>query len=406
MKIIFTFGGLPHYYNYVLNRLNNLPSTEVKVIIPAKKSKSLGKGVHESDSEITFGVIPLEEEKAWYGKLQFKNFIKTIEDEKPDVIVTIWPYVLGFVLNPGWWSARKKYGFRLIYKDIPFNIPRYGEALKFYRNGLNQEQLSGTSVKWGPDKVIYYSFLIEIIKCFLRLMDAHVYYTEDAFDIIPTYGVDPKKIFITYNSPDTDRLFETRARIESGGFQPDKNKKIILHIGRLVAWKKVDKLILAYSIILKNHPGSELWIVGDGPESENLKKLAVDSGISRGVKFLGAIYEPEELGKITLSATVYVLAGMGGLSINEAMAFGKPVICTRADGTEKKLVRDGYNGYYFEEDNEKDLAEKIGNLLSDPEKARDFGENSTRIIKNEVNIQVVIDGYRRAFDFVTKQSHQ
>jgi glycosyltransferase involved in cell wall biosynthesis len=88
---------------------------------------------------------------------------------------------------------------------------------------------------------------------------------------------------------------------------------------------------------------------------------------------------------------------MGGLSINEAMLFGKPVICSVCDGTEKKLVRDGFNGYFFENGNLISLKEKISLLLSDKNKIDEFGKNSVSIIKDEVNIHTVVAGYLNAF---------
>lgn len=92
---------------------------------------------------------------------------------------------------------------------------------------------------------------------------------------------------------------------------------------------------------------------------------------------------------------------MGGLSINEAMVFEKPIICSICDGTEKVLVRDGYNGYLFENGNLESLIEKLTLLLSDENKIQIFGKNSLNIIQNEINIDTVVSGYLKAFNYVT-----
>jgi len=97
---------------------------------------------------------------------------------------------------------------------------------------------------------------------------------------------------------------------------------------------------------------------------------------------------------------------MGGLSINEAMIYGKPVVCSVADGTEKKLVRDNFNGKYFEKGNLEDLVEKLDFLLSNPKIIEDMGKNSEKIIREEINIHTVIKGYIRAFNYVTKNKFQ
>jgi glycosyltransferase involved in cell wall biosynthesis len=95
-----------------------------------------------------------------------------------------------------------------------------------------------------------------------------------------------------------------------------------------------------------------------------------------------------------------VLAGMGGLSINDAMIFGLPVVCSVCDGTEKKLVKEGVNGVFFEEGNQEDLAEKIIYLLNHPSLIGEMGVRSTQIIQNEINIHTVLKGYLDCFSYV------
>ena len=233
-------------------------------------------------------------------------------------------------------------------------------------------------------------------------MDAHVYYCEEAFDIIPSYGVPDDKIFITYNSPDTDRLMTYKEEVKKQLKSSDHKSRRLLHVGRLVKWKKVDLLMDAFFVLKKKYEDLELWIVGDGPEIESLKGKAQNSSDDE-IKFLGAIYDPVELGKIFSSAGIYVLAGMGGLSLNEAMLYEKPILCSVADGTEKKLVRNDYNGYIFKESDLDDLVSKLDQLLADPKKIDLFGKRSLEIILNEVNIQKVIEGYQQAFNYVSSK---
>jgi glycosyltransferase involved in cell wall biosynthesis len=88
---------------------------------------------------------------------------------------------------------------------------------------------------------------------------------------------------------------------------------------------------------------------------------------------------------------------MGGLSINDAMFFQLPIICSVCDGTEKKLVREGYNGLYFKEGSEDDLVDKIRYLFSNSVLRRQMGINSRKIIDEEINIHTVVKGYMDAF---------
>ena len=103
------------------------------------------------------------------------------------------------------------------------------------------------------------------------------------------------------------------------------------------------------------------------------------------------------------SSGIYVLAGMGGLSINEAMAFGKPIICSICDGTEKTLVRDGYNGLYFKNGDVTSLYEKIHQLYFDIEKINIMGLNSEKIIREEINLDSVASKFNQAFEYVLRK---
>ena len=163
------------------------------------------------------------------------------------------------------------------------------------------------------------------------------------------------------------------------------------------------ELLLAVVAKLKEtYPDVELIVVGDGPKMLEWKKMAKLLGIQERVQFTGGVYDPAELGKHLMSSSVYVLAGMGGISINEAMCFGLPVICSNCDGTEKYLVREGINGLFFKENDVDDLYNKIDYLFMNSDLRAKMGLKSTDIIRSDVNINTVINGYIKAFKYATK----
>jgi glycosyltransferase involved in cell wall biosynthesis len=232
---------------------------------------------------------------------------------------------------------------------------------------------------------------------YYKIADLNLHYIDHGKELLKSYSIPTGKIIVTYNSPDTDLLFDAKKTASELGPITTYNPQRLIHIGRLVKWKRVDMLINAVNELQVNFPDIELIIIGNGPETIELKKQVEILKLSHKINFVGAVYDPVLLGRYFLSSSVYVLAGMGGLSINEAMLFGKPVICSVCDGTEKKLVRDGFNGYFFENGNLISLKEKISLLLSDKNKIDEFGKNSVSIIKDEVNIHTVVAGYLNAF---------
>jgi glycosyltransferase involved in cell wall biosynthesis len=379
-----------------------VPGLEVVVVAPANQGKNVGAGVHQTMEGIDFKVHFLEEYQTVYGKTFFKNFSQLIRKEKPDVIVTIWPYVVGFVYNVALLALVKSMGIKLILKEIPFKIPRYQEARRFYaEGGIVTEDLK---TNLNRDSLLFrlkYDLVTYVRKIYYNLMNAHVNYVEEAYEIIGSYGVDKHKIFITYNSPDTDIIYAAKEKIKHLPPILPPNPNRMLHVGRLIKWKRVDMLIDVFSLLKKDYPQAELVIIGNGPEEAALKKQVQESGLDKSVLFTGAIYDTETLGRYFTAASVYVLAGLGGLSINEAMTFEKPVVCSECDGTEKKLVREAYNGRYFKEGDAESLYQVLKELLADPQQLEQMGKRSEEIIRNEVNIHTVIKGYIEAFNYVT-----
>lgn len=100
-------------------------------------------------------------------------------------------------------------------------------------------------------------------------------------------------------------------------------------------------------------------IVGDGPELDNLRQQANDLQLADSIRFIGAVYDPKTLGAYMNESSIYVLAGMGGLSINDAMTYGMPVLCAVCDSTERDLVMEGKNGYFFKDGDADSLAGRI-----------------------------------------------
>jgi glycosyltransferase involved in cell wall biosynthesis len=400
MRVCFVMAGLPHYFTLILNKMVSDYGTDVILIKPSHPSKALGSGVKEDDSQTQFKLIEIPEYITWYGKPFFKDLIPTLDALKPDIVVmSAWPYFLQLILNPFFYPRFRKIGAKLICRDIPFNISKWGESRAYYYSGQNlTEDLSKDSKTFGG--YLYFWIITCIRRLYLPLADAHINYYDGAREITGSYGVPQEKIFIAANSPDTDQLLEAYEQVLR---EPDilaPNPYRLIHVGRLVKWKRVDMLIQSIKDLLPVFPDIELVVVGFGPEEESLKSFATELGVADHIRFVGGVYDSVTLGRYLHNSSVYMLGGMGGLSINDAMCFAKPVICSVADGTEKRLVRDGYNGYYFENNNQDSLNHTIRKILAEPEKIRTFGINSLKIIKEEVNIHTVLREYDVAFQYV------
>ena len=139
-----------------------------------------------------------------------------------------------------------------------------------------------------------------------------------------------------------------------------EGKKTFLFIGRLESVKNVSLLIRAFSKLKKENPETALFIVGDGSEREWLESL-VKSECVQDVYFFGYVVFPRII-EFYKAADVFVLPSSHepwGLVVNESMTLGLPVVVSSKVGCRQDLVKDGYNGFVFENENERDLLEKL-----------------------------------------------
>lgn len=408
MKVLYIGNGLTHYYNLVLSRLNNEPGIELLVIAPIGKGASIGDGVYQTKEGVSFRLIELKETQKFKLYSTFEGLAQVLRQERPDVVIVPENYLRAFLFDMPLIAAMKAIRAGLILKSIPFRYKTFKEVIA----EINGPSVGIASLPSWVNNPLRKLGLIRLIKRGMLLMkkhalnfvDAHVNYVE-AYEYWESYGINRERIFITRNSPDTDTLFLTREKLETAPAILPPNPYRLLHVGRLVEWKRVDMLIRAFARIRIQFPDSELLIIGSGPEEEKLKNLALELQLGSSVSFLGGIYDQQLLGHYYLSSSLYVLAGMGGLSINEAMCFGLPVLCSVCDGTEKVLVRERFNGMYFKDGDENDLVEKITWFLEQPNNSQEMGRRSEEIIRNEVNIRTVINGYVEAVEYVVKHKN-
>ena len=82
----------------------------------------------------------------------------------------------------------------------------------------------------------------------------------------------------------------------------------------------------------------------------------------------------------------------------EAMAVGRPVIASNVAGC-NNLVKDGYNGFLFENKNENDLHDKILKFknLSFQEKEI-MGVRGRQIIEKNFTVEIVINEYLKVLE--------
>ena len=141
-------------------------------------------------------------------------------------------------------------------------------------------------------------------------------------------------------------------------------KRVIIHVGRVSYEKDIDMVIRAM-----RHVDAHLLIVGKGPAKDDLEKLVRSLGLEDKITFTGFVSDEDlprfyNMGDMVVSASKFETQG---LTILEAMATGKPVAC-RNGRAFAEIVKDGVNGYLFDDDDE--CVRAIERCLDAPEDVR------------------------------------
>ena len=145
--------------------------------------------------------------------------------------------------------------------------------------------------------------------------------------------------------------------------------------GSLVEDKAIDLILKALGRI--EDQLSELFIVGDGPERDNLSALASSLGLSNRVHFLG-MCNKRQIIELYQECDVFVLVSRleTFCVVNiEAMAMGLPVISTRCGGPEYYINKD--NGILLEVDDLESLVAAMNTMeliidKYDPQELREY----------------------------------
>ncbi|MFN8387992.1 MAG: glycosyltransferase family 4 protein, partial [Anaerolineales bacterium] len=220
---------------------------------------------------------------------------------------------------------------------------------------------------------------------FLSQFDALIAYSQRGADEYADLGFPLDRIFVAHNSVSPSPTWSMPERPSTFNLQP-----VILFVGRLQLRKNVDLLLGACAEI----QNVRMVIVGDGPEREAFEELAAE--IYPSAEFVGAKHG-EELKAHFAEADLFVLPGTGGLAVQEAMSYGLPVIVAQGDGTQDDLVRKE-NGWQVPPDDFDALVATMKDALSDAARLRRMGEESYRIVKEEINIEKMADVFVAALD--------
>jgi glycosyltransferase involved in cell wall biosynthesis len=211
------------------------------------------------------------------------------------------------------------------------------------------------------------------------------------------YGVPDEKLFSSPYCVDNERF-----RLDAVKYLPQKeslkvelgiplNKTVLLTSGKYIDKKRPMDLLKAFELL--NHENMVLILVGEGELRIEMEAFITAKKIKNVI--LTGFINQTQITKYYAIADIYIMtSGVGetwGLSTNEAMNFGLPIILSDQVGCSLDLVKD--NGFIYPTGDIISLKTAIEKLSTDDSYRAKLGEKSKSII-DEYSYHYTVEFFR------------
>ncbi|MEW5721182.1 MAG: glycosyltransferase [Chloroflexota bacterium] len=181
-----------------------------------------------------------------------------------------------------------------------------------------------------------------------------------------------------------------------------RHASLLLFVGHLRYYKGLNYLIQA----LGELPRAQLIVVGAGPMARAWRELARQLGVEARVVFVGEVRDAELPGYYA-AADIFVLPAserseaFGAVQL-EAMAAGKPVVCTEL-GTGTSFVNvDGETGFVVPARDSHALAAAIARLMDDADLRARMGAAGRARVRQEFTLEKMVERVGQIYESVLR----
>lgn len=222
------------------------------------------------------------------------------------------------------------------------------------------------------------------------------------YDILPdaviTTGEEIRQRMIDDNGFRASRILSIPTGVDLERFDPSRvipafrpEGFSIGMISVLRSWKGHRYLIEAVPEILKSIPDALFYIVGDGPQYGNIKRLINELSLNEKVFMLG---HREDIPEILASLDVLIHPSCANegvpQSILQALAMRRPVVASNA-GAIKEVVIDGETGFLIPPGRADEITKKVVTLYKDPGLRKMFGEKGRMLVERSYSFEVMLN---------------
>jgi len=161
-------------------------------------------------------------------------------------------------------------------------------------------------------------------------------------------------------------------------------------------------LVDAARLVLDQRPHARFFVVGEGPLRPALEQQAQALGLGDRFVFAGFARDiPRVVSAFDLSVFPSLWEGTP-LTVFEALAMGKPILATDADGL-VDVLRDGHDAVIVPKRDARALASGMVRLIDDPDERRRLGDNA-RTSGQQYDIAAFVRKMERLYDLLHRVS--
>ncbi len=185
----------------------------------------------------------------------------------------------------------------------------------------------------------------------------------------------------------------TKFTFRERGPEPDGTVRL-LSVGRLTEKKGFESAIPAVAALMRDRPGLQYEIAGDGHLREKLNALIDELGMRGRIRLLG--WQDEDGIRAAFDRShLFLLASVEGANgdvegqgmvLQEAQAMGLPVICTRHNGFPESIL-DGRSGRLVPERDVSALSSTLAEVISQPATWAGMGRCGRVYVEAEYDLQ-------------------
>ncbi len=178
---------------------------------------------------------------------------------------------------------------------------------------------------------------------------------------------------------------------------------VVLYVGRLGVEKRVDVIVRALELLVKEFPTITLVATGHGAAESGLKKLAQKLGLGRQIKFTGFLSHAA-LPHAYKTADVFAFMSTSdsqSIALMQAYSSGVPAVCASARGLPDYTPKEV--GFLVEPGDHTALAEKLKLLLNDSSLRERMGAAAAGYVK-KFSPEKIADEWERIYRDATPRN--